>query len=188
MRHGLNVLAAQAKAILNPLQAFLAAYRRAFDFHGRSRRSAYWWFVLFLVLGGLVFGTLDEYVTVPGFEDWSVFFILFSAVVVLPDLSLGMRRLHDTGRKGWLYVVYVTLSYGSIFLPEPSPPSIDFENNPSPGFLSYLGYEMLLTLILSAVIFLLMLVMIYLLTRDSQFGQNRYGPNPKGHGNADVFS
>ena len=32
------------------------------------------------------------------------------------------------------------------------------------------------------------LLMIFLLTRDSQTGANAYGPNPKGIGNADVFS
>jgi len=40
----------------------------------------------------------------------------------------------------------------------------------------------------TSVLLLLMLIMIFLLARDSQPGQNQYGPNPKGIGNLDIFS
>ncbi len=173
--------------MLRPGQALLEAYKRVLDFNGRSCRSAYWWFALFVFLGGYIADIIDEYVLVPGLEDWAVFFILFCALVVLPDLSLGMRRLHDTGRRGWLYGVWIIVSYGSIFLPEP-----DFDvripESGAVGALDLIGYGMAFTLITVILMFVLMLILIVLLTRDSQKGRNAYGGNPKGIGNPDVFS
>lgn len=138
-------------------------------------------------MGGLAFGILDEYVHVPGLEDWSVFFILFSVVVVLPDLSLGMRRLHDTGKKGWLYAVWVVVSYGSIFLPE-ADFRINAPDSETSDMWDLISYGLIYNLITVVVMFVLMLIMIILLTRDSQKGSNAYGPNPKGLGNPDIFS
>lgn len=175
------------KPILRPGQALAQAFKRALDFNGRSRRSAYWWFALFAALGGAACGIVDEYVHVPGLEDWSVFFLLFCTIVVLPDLSLGMRRLHDTGRKGWLYVGWIIVSYGSIILPEP-----DFEYNIVEGesveFWDLMGYDLIYSIFTGLIFFGLLILMIALLTRDSQRGPNRYGPNPKNIGNPDIFS
>lgn len=180
-------MAAQGKPILRPGQALAQGFKRALDFGGRSRRSAYWWFALFTSLGGVAFGMLDEYVHVPGLEDWSVFFLLFCAVVVLPDLSLGMRRLHDTGRRGWLYVVWIIVSYGSILLPEPEY-EINIPDGASVRPWDLLGYNLIYSLMTVFIFFGLMIVIVIMLTRDSQPGANRYGPNPKGIGNPDIFS
>ncbi len=130
---------------------------------------------------------VDEYVNVLGLENGSVFFLLFCAVVVLPDMSLGMRRLHDTGRKGWLYAVWIFVSYGSILLPAPNY-EYDIGDGENVGFWDLLGYDLLYNIVTGVIFFGLMVLMIILLTRDSQVGPNKYGPNPKGFGNVDVFS
>ena len=174
------------KPILRPGQALAQAFKRAFDFGGRSRRSAYWWFALFTSLGGVAFGIVDEYVNVPGLEGWSVFFLLFCAVVVLPDLSLGMRRLHDSGRRGWPYVVWIFVSYGSILLPEPNY-EYDISEAESVEFWNLMGYDFMYSIITGLIFFTIMILMIFLLTRDSQSGSNMYGPNLKNEGNYDVF-
>jgi len=187
LKRGLNALAVRGRLILRPGQALAQAFKRAFDFSGRSRRSAYWWFALFTSLGGAAFGIVDEYVHVPGLEDWSVFFLLFCAVVILPDLSLGMRRLHDTGRKGWLYVVWILVSYGSILLPEPEY-EINIVDVNDVNAWDLLGYSLIYNIISGLIFFGLVILMIFMLTRDSQSGRNRYGQNPKGIGNPDIFS
>jgi uncharacterized membrane protein YhaH (DUF805 family) len=173
--------------ILRPGQALAEAFKRAFDFQGRSRRSAYWWFALFNSLGGITFGIIDEYVTIPGLENWAVFYILYSALIFVPDCALGIRRLHDTGRKGWPYIVWVIVIYGLIFLPEPNMADSVISGDPD-EFADALLYDLVYSGLTMAVLFLLMLIMIFLLTRDSQSGQNQYGSNPKGIGNPDVFS
>ena len=180
-------MAAQGRHILRPGKALGEAFKRAFDFDGRSRRSAYWWFALFIVLGGAVSNIIDDYVAVPGLETWPVIYYIFYAVVVLPDLSLGMRRLHDTGRRGWLYVIWIIVSYGSILLPEPNY-EINIPDGETVSAWDLIGYGMIYNIITVFIFLGLMILIIFLLTRDSQSGLNRYGPNPKGLGNPDIFS
>lgn len=61
------------------------------DFNGTASRAEYWWFVLFLVLAGSAVSVLSG--------DWAAVFFI---ATVLPLLAVGARRLHDTGRSGWL--------------------------------------------------------------------------------------
>ncbi|MEM6852760.1 MAG: DUF805 domain-containing protein, partial [Pseudomonadota bacterium] len=59
-------------------------------FEGRSSRGAYWWAVLFVVVGQIV---LDLIIPFLG--------TLFSLATLIPGIGLGVRRLHDIGRSGW---------------------------------------------------------------------------------------
>jgi uncharacterized membrane protein YhaH (DUF805 family) len=75
------------------------------DFNGVASRSEFWWFMLFVFVVSLVlnyFGPL-----VGG---------LFSLAVLLPNLAVGARRLHDTGRSGWLQVLLLIPLIGLIVL------------------------------------------------------------------------
>ena len=78
------------------------------DFSGRARRKEYWMFVLFqalvavaiLIVAGIL-GSISE--TLGG-----LFFLLyygFALAVLLPGLALAVRRLHDTGKSGWLVLI-----------------------------------------------------------------------------------
>ena len=64
------------------------------DFTGTASRSEYWWFVLFLALGGAAAGALGDNIA-------TVFFI----AAILPLLAAGARRLHDVGHSGWLQLI-----------------------------------------------------------------------------------
>ena len=75
------------------------------DFTGTASRSEYWWFVLFLVLAGAAASVLaDSYGTV------------FFLATLLPLLAAGCRRLHDTGRSGWLQLIGLVPVAGLIVL------------------------------------------------------------------------
>lgn len=67
---------------------------------GRSTRSEYWWYMLFLGIVGFVIGLVCVLI----FED-SDTADLVSRLVNLPfslsGLMAGIRRLHDTDRSGW---------------------------------------------------------------------------------------
>lgn len=64
------------------------------DFNGTASRPEYWWFVLFLGLGGAVASVLSS-------SSATIFFI----VTLLPLLAVGARRLHDTGHSGWMQLI-----------------------------------------------------------------------------------
>ena len=41
---------------------------------------------------------------------------LFSVLVFLPGLAVAVRRLHDTGKSGWMYLVAFIPVIGAIWL------------------------------------------------------------------------
>jgi uncharacterized membrane protein YhaH (DUF805 family) len=66
------------------------------DFNGTASRSEFWWFQLFLVL---VAAALSLFSTTLA--------SLFYLAVLLPDLAVGARRLHDTGKSGWWQLLLI---------------------------------------------------------------------------------
>lgn len=92
------------------------AVRSCFDkfltFSGRARRSEYWWFVLFTIVGGIIASLIDHALfgsvvleTADSIEiiQNSVVGGIFSLITLFPSLSVMVRRLHDTGRSGWWF-------------------------------------------------------------------------------------
>ena len=88
------------------LEAFKLFFLRYADFRGRSRRSEYWLGCLSVsILGMLVSGILSDLA-------W-----IWSLVILVPNLAICIRRLHDTGRSGWWYLInLVPLAGPIIFL------------------------------------------------------------------------
>jgi uncharacterized membrane protein YhaH (DUF805 family) len=89
--------------------AIREAFRNIFVYQGRASRSAYWWFVLFEVICFVAFVIL---VDVPllvshsfnaGVGILGTLGLLGMIAVALAQLSLFVRRLHDTDRSGWWY-------------------------------------------------------------------------------------
>jgi uncharacterized membrane protein YhaH (DUF805 family) len=96
------------------MNAYLAAFRRAFDFKGRSTRSEFWLFVLFGTLAVIVASLIDTLILHETGTTWLA--TLVSLVQFIPSISVGVRRLHDTGRSGWWYLVGLVPLVGWIVL------------------------------------------------------------------------
>ena len=79
---------------------FLLCMRKYADFSGRARRKEYWMFTLIVAIGTLLLGALGQVSMLFGF----LYFLAMLAVLV-PGLSAGVRRLHDTGRSGWMLLL-----------------------------------------------------------------------------------
>jgi uncharacterized membrane protein YhaH (DUF805 family) len=77
------------------------------NFDGRASRSEYWWFALFITLGGIVSSIVD---------DSGIFYMIFSLAVLLPSLAVGARRLHDIGKSGWWQLLGLIPILGAIIL------------------------------------------------------------------------
>ena len=93
---------------------FGEAVRSGFDhyvkFDGRASRPAFWWWVLFVVLASVGANIIDLAIGAP----------VFSAIVglglLLPNLSVSIRRLHDTDRSGWWVLIWLIPLIGWIVL------------------------------------------------------------------------
>ena len=77
------------------------------NFDGRARRSEYWYFTLFSILSFLILYTLLFLLIFTGISLFP-FFVLIAVYIVLimiPTLAVTVRRLHDTGKSGWWYLI-----------------------------------------------------------------------------------
>ncbi len=82
---------------------FIAAISKYATFNGRAQRAEYWYFQLFslLILFAAVY--FDTYILKS--KDKPILTMIFWLFFVLPELSVSVRRLHDTGRSGfWLFI------------------------------------------------------------------------------------
>ncbi len=79
------------------------AMLRYADFSGRSTRSEFWLFMLVSILMGWL-GLLIDHLA-----HTSFFYIGISLVHLIPSISVFVRRLHDTNRSGWLYLLILTI-------------------------------------------------------------------------------
>lgn len=71
------------------LEAIKTCFGKYATFSGRARRSEFWWFVLLnLILGCIPFIGM-----------------IWGLGVLIPSIAVGVRRLHDTGRSGWWYLL-----------------------------------------------------------------------------------
>lgn len=90
------------------------------NFEGRAPRSEYWWFTLFLALLEIVTSVLDGFLgtyTVTSSGKMIGFInLIFLLAILLPSIAVAVRRLHDTDRSGWFYLLVFIPIIGSIVL------------------------------------------------------------------------
>jgi len=116
------------------VQAVKSVLTQYVGFSGRARRSEYWWFSLFegivtlVVLVGAVCVALI--ISLPALSSPTEAGIITTGTVMttavlladlvllsmfLPTLAVSVRRLHDTGRSGWFYLISL-VPFGGIVL------------------------------------------------------------------------
>ena len=96
---------------------YLEGFHKFADFEGRSSRAEFWWFTLVLyaiqiaiVVLGTVLGTFS-----PGLEILSTVILWIHGLgTLIPQLAVGVRRLHDSGRSGWWWLVILVPLVGWI--------------------------------------------------------------------------
>lgn len=79
---------------------YVEGMKKYATFTGRARRKEYWMFFLFNVIIAAVLGFIEALVGGPG-----ILSNLYSLVVLLPGIAVGIRRMHDTDRSGWWILV-----------------------------------------------------------------------------------
>lgn len=87
-----------------------------FTFSGRATRSEFWWFHLFtsLLIYGSVFLGIWMYPNNPEivFGICGVVMLL----LIIPNLSVTVRRLHDVGKSGWFFLICLIPYIGAFIL------------------------------------------------------------------------
>jgi len=124
-------------------QSIKSVFRQYATFSGRARRSEYWWFTLFNFLvslpGQILFLAVYLGSVIPALADatnadgtlrddwakdidWGALVLsyvpgfLVALALFLPGLAVVVRRLHDTGRSGWWYLISFLPFVGVVLL------------------------------------------------------------------------
>ncbi len=87
---------------------YFAAFRKYAVFNGRATRSEYWYFTLFNILVVGVFGLIDQVMGTFNFDaSYGPLSAIYTLAMILPGLGVSIRRLHDTGRSGWWFMITI---------------------------------------------------------------------------------
>lgn len=85
-------------------------FTRAFDVRGTSTRAEFWWVMLFttaisiamrLTFGNLVINPETGLITMPA--GYLTAHLLLVLVLLIPSITIVIRRMHDIGKSGWAY-------------------------------------------------------------------------------------
>lgn len=89
---------------------YMDVLKRFSEFEGRARREEYWMFALFnLMISFVIF--LLAMASNSGF-----LIVLYGLFIIIPSLSLTVRRLHDIGKSGWMVLISLIPYIGSVIL------------------------------------------------------------------------
>lgn len=149
------------------LDAVKLAFKKAFTFTGRIRRSEFWWGVL----GIWIITLLLSLIPIVG-----QILCIFLGIV---NLAMTFRRLHDTAHSGWwigvpllLSLIAIAILIGSIGITGLTEGDAKAIAGASMGALVVAGLLYLAAGIMQIIVFIFCLM-------DSQQIANKYGESPK---------
>jgi len=101
------------------MQYYLSVLKNYAKFSGRARRKEYWMFALFNFLFLIVAAILDNLLgltfDMPGVY-YGYLYLAYSLATMIPGLAVMVRRLHDVGKSGWMFLVALIPIAGAIWL------------------------------------------------------------------------
>lgn len=95
------------RAPITFVDAIALGFKKFVDFRGVSRRSEYWYWLLFTVLIGMVTATLDNGIAT-AIPDFTALSDVTSIVILLPTIAVTVRRFRDAGYSPW-WVLFLQL-------------------------------------------------------------------------------
>jgi len=100
-----------AEAQYNMIDWFMKCIRNYATFTGRARRKEYWYFTLVQCIVVFIAALIDSIIGAEGY-----LYLLVALLLVIPSVSVAIRRFHDIGRPGWTYLITLIPIIGSILL------------------------------------------------------------------------
>ena len=175
-----------ASPMMDPVTAVITCFKKYFDFKGRARRSEFWWFALFVLIGTIALAFLSGIVPAIAYVS-----VVFTWGTIIPLFAALTRRLHDTNRSGWWVAIMALLYIGylgsMLFLVGPN---IKMFTNVGGGDVMAMAQAMAdavqsspaaaTVMLCCSLGFTLFFVIDHILAIfDSKWGENKYGPSPK---------
>ena len=93
---------------MNFTESLNTCLKKYFVFQGRASRSEYWWFQLIVSPSYFVSTILEN--------EIGYFFLGITLFTLIPAISAGVRRLHDTNRSGFFLLISFIPFIGGLVL------------------------------------------------------------------------
>lgn len=105
----------------------IVVIERFAKFEGRAGKREFWYFVLVNVVVSILISLLRS----------DVLSYAYSLAILVPSLAVGVRRLHDINKSGWLMAIVVIPVIGIIILlvlaaQDGTPGANQYGDNPEP--------------------------------------------------------
>ena len=81
------------------IEWYVKCIKQYATFTGRARRTEFWMFALGNFLIGIILGIVAYII------GSNILSSLFSLLVLVPNIAVGVRRLHDIGKSGWWHLI-----------------------------------------------------------------------------------
>ena len=91
-------------------EAISEGFKNIVTFNGRASRSAFWWFFI----GGIIIDLIGAVIG-SAVHAVAIQYIIY-AVVAIVTISLSVRRLHDSGKSGFWWLIGFIPIIGTITL------------------------------------------------------------------------
>ncbi len=92
-------------------EAIASGFAHYVNFQGRAPRSEFWYWVLFAIILAIVGGIIDNAII-----GLPIVGSIISLGLLLPGISVSVRRLHDIDRTGWWILIGFVPLVGAILL------------------------------------------------------------------------
>ncbi len=168
---------------------FKLAFSKMFVLRGRAPRIEYWSYYLFAMIFNyaayFIFGIITFLLSLAIESDMGdptvafgmllilyIIYSLLSLALAIPQITAGVRRLHDIGKSGWLFLVPIPfiMALAAIVIYAAAPTSEKLPDEKT--LIISVGILALATFGYGIYLFVLALL-------DSQRGPNKYGPSSK---------
>ena len=93
------------------VNAYKTALNRYADFTGRTSVGGFWRFVAVNFVVALILGVLSSASSI-----FTLVYFAYALAVLIPSLAIAIRRLHDTGKSGWMLLLGLIPLAGFIIL------------------------------------------------------------------------
>jgi len=173
-------------------RGYLRGWIKFIVLKGRARRKEYWGFaffnIIFLIIASIIDTNFHLNIVLPDvFADLGVGPVsgIYALAMIIPGLTITVRRLHDIGRSGWQYFWLVFAPWVALCI------IVAINIFGSGGSFDYAFWDNIASTMDNVTIFIILfcvaslwyligsfILFIHCCT-DSNPGDNQYGPNPK---------
>lgn len=178
--------AQQSRPMMTIQDSVMTCLRKYAEFNGRATRAEFWWWILATTLVSMALSAIDSFVSaIAGLYVYSPLSTIFALAILLPNLAVIARRLHDIGRSGWWQLLWfiigiigiiplvagIVVGVVAAFSGDPS-----WESLAKPSFWIPVAAGLMVAFLIWIGLFIWWLVW---MVKQGQAGANHYGPDPR---------